>query len=278
MRHPDTAALRVEAVFAGVWSVVRRHAGLYLILTLVCGVAPTLAITSAFGAPPGDLGQTPLSARVGSMMLFVIGDAVLSGALAVAAFAHLDGRRAGLGESLFALRGRMIALLLAAAAIDVPMLAMNLASSLIATDAATSLALYGVRFAIGTLLGAVFAGAAAAIVAEGLTARQGLARAAALTRSNRARTALFFAAFFLLKVLGPYLLIDLGLARLAMLAGDGPAIQSAIGVAGVVVWNLLACSLGVGMALIYASLSGRGRSGDRMDLDARDVPLALGRG
>lgn len=270
--------LRVEAIFADAWGVIRRHAALYLLLTLVCGVAPTLMVTALAGGPPGDMAQTPMAARIAAMALFVIGDAVLSGALAVAVFAYLDGRRAGLAESLAAVRARFAALLLAAAAIDAPMLALNFGSSLIAKDAATSLALYGVRFAIGTLLGAVFAGAAAAIVAEGLSARAGLARAAALTRGHRARTALFFAAFFLLKVLGPYLLVDLGLARLGEVAGGGAAIGGAVAVAGVVVWNLLACSLGVGMALIYAALSGYAPSGNSAHLDAGDMPLALRRG
>jgi hypothetical protein len=269
--------LRVERIFADTWSVVRSHASIYLILTLVFGVAPGLLITSLFGVPPGDLGQAPMGARILSMVLFVLGDAVLIGALAVVVFGHIAGRSVSLGQALAALRGRYWALLLAAAAIDVPMLVLNLSSSLMAASPATSLALYGVRFAVGITLGAVFAGAGAAILAEGLTARQGLIRAAALTRGQRPRTALFFAAFFLLKVLGPYLLIDFGLRSLAGLLFDGPAAETALALAGLVVWNLLACALGISMALIYAALREQ-RSGNGADLDPGNPPKALGLG
>lgn len=269
--------LRVERVFADTWAVIRSHAWIYLVLTLVFGVAPGLLITSLFGVPPENMGQAPLPARILSMALFVLGDAVLIGALAAVVFAHIAGRSVSLGQAVAVLRGRYGALLLAAAAIDVPMLLLNLASSLIAADPASSLALYGVRFAVGIMLGAVFAGAGAAILAEGLTGRQGLVRAAALTRGQRPRTALFFAAFFLLKVLGPYLLIDFGLRSLTGMFLDGPAAETALALAGVLVWNLLACALGISMALIYAALREQ-ESGNGADLDLRNPPKALGLG
>jgi len=265
------AFLRVERIFTDSWAVIRRHAWLYLILTLLFGVAPGLLITSLYGAPPGDLSQAPMIARILSMVLFVLGDAVLIGALSAAVFAHLAGGRISVTQALAAVRGRYRALLLAAAAIDVPMLTLNLVSSLIAADPATSLALYGVRFAVGISLGAVFAGAGAAILAEGLTARQGLARAAALTRGQRPRTALFFAAFFLLKVLGPYLLIDFGLRGLAGVFFEGPAVQTGLALAGLLVWNLLACALGISMALIYVALREQ-RLGNGPDLELRNPP------
>jgi hypothetical protein len=276
-RYPPSGALRVERIFADSWAVIRRHTWLYVTLTLIFGVAPGLAITSLYGAAPGDIAQTPMAARITAMALFVVGDAVLSGALAIAVFAHLAGRTASLSEALGGLRGRWSALLLAAAAIDTPILALNLLSSLIASDPATGLALYGLRFAVGTLLGAIFAGAGAAIMAEGLDARRGLARAAKLTRGQRPRTALFFASFFLLKVLGPYLLIDFALRRLAQLLLEGPVAETAVALAGLLVWNLLACALGVAMALIYVALR-RSALADGADLYAGNPPQPLGIG
>ena len=246
--------LRVERIFAQTYGVIRRHAGAYLILTLLFGIAPGLLVSSLYGAPPGDLRAVPLGGKLSSMALFVLGDAALSGALARIAFDDMAGRATGLGRSLGALRGRLIPLLLAAAAIDVPILALNLASQAVTHDPATGLALYGLRFGVGVTLGAIWAGAGAAILAETLSVRAGLARAADLTRGHRWRTALFFAAFFLLKVLGPYLLVEFGLQRIAALFGDGSGVQGFVALAAMTVWNLLACALGVSTALIYAAL------------------------
>ena len=246
--------LRVEQVFADTWGVIRRHTALYFVLTLMFGVAPALLVSTLYGAALGDLRDTPMYARIGAMALFVLGDAALSGALARMAFDDRAGNALSLSRSLNSLRGRFWDLLLAAAAIDVPILALNLGSSLIAHDQAGGLALYALRFSVGVTLGAIWAGAGAAILCEGLSGRGGLMRAAALTRGHRARTGLFFAAFFILKVLGPYLLVDFGLQRLAALAGDGEAAAATVALAGVLVWNLLACALGISTALIYAML------------------------
>jgi hypothetical protein len=251
---PARGFLRVERIFADTYGVVRRHFRAYLILTLLCGVAPSLLISSLYGAAPGDLAATPLTARLAAMALFILGDAILSGALARMTFDDLTATPTSLGRQLGGLKGRLGTLLLAAAAVDVPILALNLFSQILAPDRATGLALYGLRFGVGVTLGAIWAGAGAAILAEGLSARDGLARAAQLTWGQRPRVALFFAAFFLLKVLGPYLLIDFGLHRLAALAGGGPLLATAVALIGMTVWNLLACALGVATALIYVAL------------------------
>ena len=251
---PIGGFLRVERIFAGTYGVIRRHALTYLGLTLAFGVAPGLLVTWLYGAAPGDLAHTPLAARLSAMVLFVVGDAILSGALARMTFDDRAARPVTLLACLGATKGRMVALLLAAAAIDAPILTLNLISNAVTHDRALGLALYGLRFCVGVTLGAIWAGAGAAIIAEGLGARAGLMRAASLTKGQRPRTALFFAAFFLLKVLGPYLLVDFGLQRLAALFGDGVAVQTATALAAMTVWNLLACALGISTTLIYAAL------------------------
>ena len=252
---PETGGfLRVERIFSGTYGVIRRQAAAYFWLTLAFGVAPGLFVTCLYGAAPGDLGHTPLAGRLSAMALFVLGDAILSGALTRMAFDDAAGIKTSFLRCTGAVKGRLITLLLAAAAIDVPMLTLNLVSNTITHDRALGLLLYGLRFCVGVTLGAIWCGAGTAIIAEGLDARGGLKRAAELTKGHRPRTALFFAAFFVLKVLGPYLLIDSGLDRLAVLLGNGAGVRTAAALIAMTVWNLLACALGISVALIYAAL------------------------
>jgi hypothetical protein len=251
---PD-GRLRVERIFADTYALILRHGAPYLALTLLFGVGPSLLISSLCGLPPGDLSAAPLGMKLASMGLFILGDAVLGGALAQLVFDDLAGRPGALTSALGAARRGFWPLLVTAAAIDTPILLLNLASNAAPHDAATMLTLYGLRFCFAMTLGAVWAGAAAAVAAEpGLSGLAALKRAARLTTGHRKRTALFFAAFFILKVLGPYLLVEVGLQHLAAWLGNGAGVRTACALAGMLVWNLLACALGVSGALIYAAL------------------------
>ncbi len=240
--------LRVESVFARTYDFVRRQAGLYLLLVLALGVAPSLLVSWMTGTPPGDLRGASLTGRIGSMALFVVSDAALCALLAKATLDGLVGRPVSLSSALDIAPDRIWPLLAVTAAVDAPILSLNLASSLITQDPALGLVLYGLRFAVGVSLGAVWCGAGAIVLVDGLGPMAALRRAAALTAGHRWRVALFFAAFFLLKVLGPYMALEWGLR---WLAPDGLA----GGVAATVVWNVLACALGVATTLIYADLT-----------------------
>jgi hypothetical protein len=240
-----TDALRADRLFAATYAVIARRCATYLALVLAFGVAPTAIACALFDLTPAQLGLAAPGVRIVSMLLFVLGDAALGGALARLA---LEDRPTLVRTLRFSPRS-WLALLGVAACLDIPMLGLNLVSGLITHDPTVGLALYGLRFAVGVALGALWCGAAAVVVMEGRSAPAALARALALTRGRRGDLALFTAAFFILKVLGPYLLIDLGLQALS------PWLPGAVlAWGGVLIWNLLACTLGVATALAFERL------------------------
>lgn len=241
---PAPDYLKVEAIFASTWRVIARRPLAYLILSLAYGVGPIFVIWALTGVSPEALGTASVPVRAASMALFVLGDGLLSAGLARLTFD--EGARL---RDCFKAPGRQLGtFLLLAVVIDTPPLALNLFSGWLSHETSVGLAFYALRFAVGTTIAAVLTGAAPAALAEGLSWRAALARAAALTAGHRWRVALFFAAFFVLKVLGPFLLANWGLNALAAQA------PLAVAVFDAVIWNLLACALGVSSALIYTEL------------------------
>lgn len=241
---PAPDYLKVEAIFAGTWRVIARRPLAYLALSLAYGVGPIFLIWALTGVSPEALGTASVPVRAASMALFVLGDGLLSAGLARLTF----DAGASLKDCFKAPVNQLATFLLLAVVIDTPPLALNLLSGAISHETSVGLAFYALRFAVGTTIAAFFTGAAPAALAEGLGWRGALARAAALTAGHRWRVALFFAAFFVLKVLGPFLLANWGLNALATQAPLTVAVFDAV------IWNLLACALGVSSALIYTEL------------------------
>ncbi len=254
---PAPDFLRIERVFALTWEVAARHFIPYAALTLAFGVGPMLLAAALLGMDPQDLGAARPEQRLVAMVLFVIGDALLWATLARLTLDDLEGRPTGLRRALAIPPGQLGPLLALTALLDCPPLALNLISGMVAHgDGRLTMLLYAGRFLVGMSLLAVFGCAIVVMMVERLSIGATLARTARLTEGSRLRIGLFFAAFFVFKVLGPYLISNWGLqgALAAAPAGWESQVRLAVGIASTVVWNGLASALGVSAALIYAEL------------------------
>ena len=252
----DQEPLRVEQIFVRTWTLAARHWPTYGVLTFAFGVGPILLAAALLGMNPTDIGAAAPGQRAFAMGIFFLGDVVLWASLARMTLAAVAGAAVGVRQSLAVPRTQWLTVFLLVGLFDIPSLGINLATGMIAHDETTGYILYGCRFVLGMAQLALFGCATAIQVREGGGVGHALARSLDLTRGNRWRIALYFTVFFILKVMGPYLLafsLFDHLQTLATGAWEAP-VRLVLGIVSTMLWNILCCALSLSSALIYADL------------------------
>ena len=261
MAFATTAAapegLRVEQIFVRTWTLAIRHWRTYLVLTTLFAMGPTLLAAAVLRVDPQDLGALPPAQRALTMLFFLLGDIVLWPVLARMTLDALRDNPVSVTRSMAVPRAQWLSVILLVALFDVPSLCINLVGGMVAQAYNIGLQLYALRFVIGMAQLALFGAATAILMREGGGVIHALKRSLELTRGQRWRIALFFTVFFILKVMGPYLLAYCVIDTLVASAAHGPwaaEVRLGTGIASSLLWNALCCALSLSAALIYADL------------------------
>jgi hypothetical protein len=252
---PD--GLRVDQIFVRTWTIAARHWRTYLVLTTLFAMGPMMLAAAILRVDPQDLGGLPPNQRVVSMVIYLIGDIVLWPVLALMTLDALRGRPVSVARSLAVPRAQWPSVILLVALFDVPSLGINLAAGVVGEAYNIGLWLYGARFVIGMAQLSLFGAATAILMREGGGVMHALKRSLSLTLGHRWKIAVFFTAFFILKVFGPFFLAYCVFDWIVAATTHGPwaaQVRLGSGIASTLLWNALCCALSLSSALIYADL------------------------